>query len=99
MNPMLATRPRVKICCIKTPDEAALAIQAGASALGLVSWMPSGPGVVDVPIFLAGGLNSTNVTEAIAAVQPFGLHLCSGVRTDDRLDPVKLAALFDALSH
>src|SRR5258708_1524288 len=38
--------PRVKICCIGSVDEAALAIECGASALGLVSSMPSGPGVI-----------------------------------------------------
>ncbi|MGC1449508.1 MAG: phosphoribosylanthranilate isomerase [Candidatus Sulfotelmatobacter sp.] len=44
---MLATkRPRVKICCISTYDEASLAIEHGAAALGLVSAMPSGPGVI-----------------------------------------------------
>ncbi len=44
MKPTLT--PRVKICCIGSIDEAALAIQCGASALGLVSNMPSGPGVI-----------------------------------------------------
>jgi len=39
--------PRIKICCISSVDEAALAVSCGASALGLVSAMPSGPGVVD----------------------------------------------------
>lgn len=38
--------PRVKICCIANIAEAALAVEAGASALGLVSKMPSGPGVI-----------------------------------------------------
>lgn len=38
--------PRVKICCISSIEEAALAIECGASALGLVSAMPSGPGVI-----------------------------------------------------
>lgn len=38
--------PRVKICCIASLEEARLAISAGASALGLVSAMPSGPGVI-----------------------------------------------------
>jgi phosphoribosylanthranilate isomerase len=38
--------PRVKICCISSIEEAALAIECGASALGLVSQMPSGPGVI-----------------------------------------------------
>jgi phosphoribosylanthranilate isomerase len=39
-------RPRIKVCCIKSVEEAWLAIDAGASALGLVSKMPSGPGVI-----------------------------------------------------
>jgi phosphoribosylanthranilate isomerase len=44
---MNSTRtPRVKICCISSVDEAALAVEHGASALGLVSHMPSGPGVI-----------------------------------------------------
>lgn len=38
--------PRVKICCICTLEEARIAINHGASALGLVSEMPSGPGVI-----------------------------------------------------
>src|SRR5512136_208833 len=39
-------RPKVKICCIASVEEAWLAIGYGASALGLVSEMPSGPGVI-----------------------------------------------------
>ncbi|PZR94320.1 MAG: N-(5'-phosphoribosyl)anthranilate isomerase [Candidatus Nephthysia bennettiae] len=39
-------RPRVKVCCIQSLDEAWVAIDAGASALGFVSRMPSGPGVI-----------------------------------------------------
>lgn len=38
--------PRVKICCISSPDEAKLAVELGASAVGLVSEMPSGPGPI-----------------------------------------------------
>jgi phosphoribosylanthranilate isomerase len=38
---------RVKVCCIANIREAELAVRAGASALGLVSEMPSGPGVLD----------------------------------------------------
>ena len=37
---------RVKVCCISSIEEARLAVRRGASALGLVSEMPSGPGVV-----------------------------------------------------
>src|SRR5829696_7269437 len=39
-------RPRVKICCIASVEEAWTAIDAGASAIGLVSAMPSGPGPI-----------------------------------------------------
>jgi phosphoribosylanthranilate isomerase len=52
---------------------------------------------VNVPIFLAGGLRSDNVKEAIQAVQPFGIDLCSSVRTDGRLDALKLARFFEAV--
>ena len=37
----------VKVCCIADIDEARLAIGSGASAIGLVSAMPSGPGPID----------------------------------------------------
>ena len=214
---MKATRtPRVKICCIASVAEAALAIECGASALGLVSSMPSGPGVISderireiattippaigtflltsrqkvadiieqqrfcrtntiqicdhltigtyrdlkdalpgislvqvvhvtgpesveeaarlapqvdailldsgnqklavkelggtgrkhdwkfscairerigIPLFLAGGLTPENVGQAIAEVSPYGLDVCSGVRTEGKLDATKLTLL------
>lgn len=206
--------PRVKVCCISSVEEARHAVACGASALGLVSQMPSGPGVIDealiaeiaasvpppiatflltshrsadaiaqqhavcrtstlqlvdsvhpmelarlkrllpnvkivqvvhvisessvdealqaarfvdallldsgnpflkikelggtgrthnwqisrtirdrcpVPVFLAGGLRAENIRQAIDAVRPFGVDLCSGVRTNGRLDEAKLA--------
>ncbi len=212
-------KPRVKICCILSRDEAALAIRHGAHAIGLVSAMPSGPGVISeeriteiaasvppavatflltseqlpdaiiaqqrwtrvstvqlcdrlepgacqkirhalpgvklvqvvhvqgpealdeacevaadvdavlldsgnlalpvkelggtgrthdwdisarirealpVPMFLAGGLRPDNVAEAVKRVRPFGIDLCSGVRTDGILDERKLSAFIDA---
>lgn len=49
---------------------------------------------VNVPVFLAGGLNPDNVREAVRAVKPFGLDLCSGVRTNGQLDEQKLRAFF-----
>lgn len=49
---------------------------------------------VSVPVFLAGGLTPENVTDAIRCVGPFGLDVCSGVRTDGKLDPVKLGRFF-----
>jgi phosphoribosylanthranilate isomerase len=50
------------------------------------------------PVFLAGGLTPENVRDAVEQVSPFGLDLCSGVRTDGRLDPAKLEAYFRALT-
>lgn len=40
-------KPRIKICCIGSIEEAQLAIRYGASAVGLVSAMPSGPGPIE----------------------------------------------------
>jgi phosphoribosylanthranilate isomerase len=212
---MFPIRPRVKVCCIASEEEAALAVRMGASAIGLVSRMPSGPGpipesrirdiartvppgvatflltcettaeliieqqrfcrtttlqLVDevepgvharlrhalpgisivqvihvrdddairqsvavapavdailldsgnpslstkqlggtgrvhdwtlsrrirdsvaIPVFLAGGLNPENVAKAVAQVVPFGVDVCSGLRTNGNLDENKLAA-------
>lgn len=213
-------RRRVKICCISSVEEAALAVQYGAAALGLVSAMPSGPGVISeeriaaiaatippgvasflltsqqevaaiiaqqrrcrvntlqlcdhlvdgtyedlraalpgihlvqvihvtgedavaqaqhvapsvdailldsgnpslpvkelggtgrlhnwqisqkichavpVPVFLAGGVHASNVGQAIHQVRPYGVDICSGVRTNERLDEEKLRAFFEAV--
>jgi phosphoribosylanthranilate isomerase len=206
-------KPKIKICCIQTLEEAQLAIESGASAIGLVSEMPSGPGVIseeqieliadsipptiatflltskhniedivsqqkrcktntiqlcdrleegglkelkkwlpgisivqvvhiiseesiieaieaskytdallldsgnqnlrikelggtgrthnwdisrqivksiNKPVFLAGGLNATNIKLAMSTVNPFGVDVCNGVRTDGKLDKIKL---------
>lgn len=79
--------------------------------VGMVGPMPSGAGVIDletarviaegaapwVPVFLAGGLGPENVTEAIRTFRPFGIDLCSGVRTENRLDGAKLRAFMAAV--
>ncbi len=52
---------------------------------------------VKVPVFLAGGLNSGNVREAIETVQPFGIDICSGVRSVGSLDKQKLEDFFNQL--
>src|SRR4249920_192116 len=44
---------------------------------------------VDLPLFLAGGLNAGNVAQAVAEVQPHGVDVCSGLRTEGRLDALK----------
>ncbi|MBL4660211.1 MAG: phosphoribosylanthranilate isomerase [Alcanivoracaceae bacterium] len=213
-------RPRIKICCISSKEEAQIAIDCGASALGLVGRMPSGPGIIDdrlinkiarsvpppiatflltsetdaisiiqhyqavntttiqmvdsltdkgyrkikmqlphvklvqvihvidddsvteaihvskyvdavlldsgnpnldvkelggtgrthnwelsktirekleIPTFLAGGISADNVERAMKTVSPFGLDLCSSVRTAGKLDKHKLQAFFQAI--
>lgn len=47
---------------------------------------------VGIPLFLAGGLRADNVADAVRTVRPFGVDVCSGVRTEGRLDPSKLRA-------
>ena len=52
---------------------------------------------VQVPVYLAGGLNPLNVSKAIGQVQPFGVDVCSGLRTDGRLDAEKLEQFMHAV--
>lgn len=54
---------------------------------------------IEIPLFLAGGLNPLNVADAIRHVQPFGIDLCSGVRTNGALDETKLSAFFQAVRN
>lgn len=96
----------------RSVSEALAAVANGANALLLDSGNPNlavkelgGTGRVHnwqvsraivaqspVPVFLAGGLNPANVRAAIEQVQPFGLDICSGVRTNGQLDADKLRA-------
>ena len=50
---------------------------------------------IDKPLFLAGGLRPENVSDAVLKVAPYGLDVCSGVRTDDQLDEEKLRRFFE----
>lgn len=52
---------------------------------------------VDVPVFLAGGLTAQNVREALQEVAPFGIDICTGVRSGGELDKQKLRAVFASL--
>ncbi len=52
---------------------------------------------VHIPIFLAGGIRPENVRKAVEEVGPFGIDVCSGVRTGGTLDEAKLKALVAAL--
>lgn len=99
-------RTRVKVCCISSPDEAALAIRLGADALGLVGRMPSGPGVVlddlaaqivqqtPPPIATFMLTSETNVTDIIAHQQRVGANT---VQIVDAVAPETYAQLHAAL--
>ena len=50
---------------------------------------------VEVPVYLAGGLDPGRVAEAWEMVQPYGFDVCSGLRTDGLLDEAKLAAFME----
>ncbi|MFO1285440.1 MAG: hypothetical protein U1F25_18110 [Rubrivivax sp.] len=53
--------------------------------------------VQPLPLWLAGGLHAGNVGEAVARVRPHGVDLCSGVRSEGRLDAA--ARAFMAAVH
>ena len=76
MNP--TEKVRVKICCINSIDEAKLAIKYGASAIGLVSKMPSGPGPISEDL----------ISKIAKKIPPF----VSSVLLTSKQDPSKLIA-------
>jgi phosphoribosylanthranilate isomerase len=96
---------RIKICCIASPAEAALALAAGADVLGLVATMPSGPGPIsdDAIAEIAAGLpphvlslllTAETTAEAIADhVKRTGVRGVQIVSHIDAVEQAKLAAL------
>jgi len=85
MEPM--KKPRVKICCIGTIEEAWMAIRYGASAVGLVSDMPSGPGVIPeelisrIAAVVPPGVSSFLLTSQRDATSIIGQQQRLGVNT------------------
>ena len=52
---------------------------------------------VDVPVYLAGGLSPDNIVDAVSRVRPFGVDVCSGLRTGGALDEELLRKFVDKL--
>ncbi len=77
------------------------AVSESGGTSGAHDWAVSAAFVrtTERPVFLAGGLSAVNVADAIKQVRPYGLDLCSGVRTNGRLDPEKLAAFVLAVEQ
>jgi phosphoribosylanthranilate isomerase len=50
------------------------------------------------PVFLAGGIKPENVKVAIQHIRPFGIDVCTGVRTDGKLDRKKLEEFFEEIA-
>jgi phosphoribosylanthranilate isomerase len=54
---------------------------------------------LSIPVFLAGGLSPENIREAIEEVKPYGLDICSGVRSNGKLDSDKLYKLIQVVNY
>lgn len=87
-------RTRVKICCIASIEEAEIALDAGADAIGLVSKMPSGPGVISderiaevsrwargraATVLLTSQQQGSGIAEQLEAAQPSIVQLCDAL--------------------
>lgn len=99
-------RPRVKICCISSVAEAALAIRHGASVLGLVSAMPSGPGVIaegtiaEIAATVPPGVATfllTSLRDADAIIRQQRRCRTNTIQLCDTVEPDCHARLCDAL--
>jgi len=100
------TRTRFKICCVQSQREAELAVEAGACAVGLVSRMPSGPGVIaderiaEIAARVPPGIDTfllTSLTDSEAIVEQHRAAPTSALQLVDRLAPGSHAELRGAL--
>ena len=51
------------------------------------------------PVFLAGGLNPDNIEEAVSSVRPYGVDVCTGLRTNGNLDEDKLRSFISKVRN
>ncbi len=104
----MVTLPRIKICCILSIEEAGLAVRYGASAVGLVSQMPSGPGVISddliaeiaatVPLPVDTFL-LTSLSDADAIAHQHSVCRTSTLQLVDSVAPAELVRLRRQLPH
>lgn len=94
----------VKVCCIRSLDEARLALDAGAAAIGLVSAMPSGPGPIPEPLIaeiatrVPPGTDTfllTSRRDAAAIAEQHGRCGTTTIQLVDEVPRDELAALRD----
>jgi phosphoribosylanthranilate isomerase len=108
-----APLPVIKAIAVRDRSavEAAAAVPRGATVLldahdpdkrggtgKRIDWAVAAEIAARRPVILSGGLNATNVVEAIAAVHPAAIDVSSGVESaPGRKDPAKLREFFDVL--
>lgn len=99
---MFPVHPRVKVCCIASEEEAAMAVRSGASAVGLVSRMPSGPGPIpeslirDIARTVPPGISTFLLTCETTADPIIAQQRYTGVNTLQLVDDVE-PGVYEAL--
>ena len=93
----LADCPIIKAFCIRNDEDMELANISSADMVLLDSGMGTGVTFdwrrlkhVSRSYILAGGLNPSNIVEAVTTLHPFGVDVSSGIETDGLKDPAKM---------
>ena len=100
-----SSEPRVKVCCIGSKEEADMAIDAGAHAIGLVSAMPSGPGVInehvisEIIIHVQGRVTTVLLSAHVACADVVGQAQRLGPSVVQLVDAVTPATLDEIREH
>lgn len=100
----LTDKPLIQAFCVKTTREVQLAEQSSADFILLDAGAGSGTVfkwdwlcTIQRPYFLAGGLDASNVREAIRTLHPFAVDVSSGIEYNHKKDLRKMTAFVDAV--